>query len=89
MKAKDREEFAVLKISELKRRGCRPWRYTTTSGRQHRLAAPGAPLRLAASAILELHVRATGPVNRRIFDVFRQNARVANTTEIRLLGSLT
>ena len=40
-------------------------------------------------AILELHVRAAGPVDGRIFDVFRQNTRVANATEVRLLGGLT
>src|SRR6516164_2940015 len=40
-------------------------------------------------AILELRVRAAGPVDGRIFDVFRQNTRVANTTEVRLLGGLT
>src|SRR5215471_111708 len=40
-------------------------------------------------AILELCVRAAGPVDGRIFDVFRQNTRVANTTEVRLLGGLT
>src|SRR6516164_9466286 len=40
-------------------------------------------------ATLELGVRAAGPVDRSIFDVFRQNTRVANTTEVRLLGGLT
>src|SRR6516165_7740241 len=40
-------------------------------------------------AILELRVRAAGPVDRSIFDVFRQNTRVANTTEVRLLDGLT
>src|SRR5215469_2481945 len=40
-------------------------------------------------AILELCVRAAGPVDGRIFEVFRQNTRVANTTEVRLLGGLT
>ena len=43
----------------------------------------------SSSAILELRVRAAGPVNRRIFDVFRQNTREANATEVRLLGGLT
>ena len=40
-------------------------------------------------AILELCVRAAGPVDGRIFDVFRQDTRVANTTEVWLLGGLT
>ena len=40
-------------------------------------------------AILELCVWAAGPIDGRIFDVFRQNTRVANTTEVRLLGGLT
>jgi hypothetical protein len=41
------------------------------------------------SAVLELCIRAAGPVNRSILDVFRQNARVADTAEVRLLGRLT
>src|SRR6516225_3775526 len=40
-------------------------------------------------AILELRVRAARPVDGSIFDVFRQNTRVANTTEVRLLGGFT
>src|SRR5215471_6893040 len=40
-------------------------------------------------AILKLRVRAPGPVDGRIFDVFGENTRVANTTEVRLLGRLT
>ena len=39
-------------------------------------------------AILELCVRAAGPVDGRIFDVFRQNTRVTYTTEVQLLGGL-
>src|SRR5499427_5658144 len=66
---------------------------TSAMARYNRIGEASCSAKRAATAcclaILELRVRAAGPVDRSIFDVFRQNTCVANTTEVRLLGGLT
>src|SRR5215467_6762043 len=86
MELKDREEFAILKNNE-QNGATSAMRYTTAIGE-----ASCDAMRTATAcclSILELCVRAAGPVDGRIFDVFRQNSRVANTTKVRLLRGLT